>query len=122
MNAPLKLPPLGGRWGASEGFSVVESWRSSGMSQAEFCRVNRLGLQRLRYWVERLDSVQRKATPPDFVVLPLPGASDASDQVTASRPDLIEIWVKDRVAVKVPVGAGRDVIADVLSAALAVEA
>jgi hypothetical protein len=49
-----KIPPTEEALDEVGGRALVEAWRSSGLSGAAFCRRNKLRVQRLHYWRERL--------------------------------------------------------------------
>jgi len=55
--------------------SLVESWRSSGMSQADFARENNLSIHTLRYWLYKRGGSSKN--PDGFVRLSLPTISHA---------------------------------------------
>lgn len=81
----------------SEGAALVQEWRRSGLSMAEFGRSRGVAAHRLRYWERRL--APGPAEMP-FVVMSAEGSS-----AEPSGEDAIEIVVGE-FFVRVPAGVG----------------
>lgn len=61
------LPPKRRRWRQEDARVVVEAWRSSGDSLAEFCRRHKLKAQRVTRWARRLDGGSIQFHPVELV-------------------------------------------------------
>jgi hypothetical protein len=83
----------------SEGAALVQEWRRSGLSIAEFGRSRGVGAHRLRYWERRLAPGPAE-TP--FVVMSAEGLGSSAEP---SGDDAIEIVVGE-FFVRVPAGVG----------------
>lgn len=47
----------------------IAQWSASGLSQAEYCRSNKIGLKSFHYWKRKSNL---KSSPPALIELPLP--------------------------------------------------
>jgi len=56
MNDAVYPQPLDGYWQQQ-----VEAWKLTGLSQAEFCKVNELLYHRFVYWRGKFDGISRKS-------------------------------------------------------------
>lgn len=87
----------------SEGSALVNEWRDSGLSMAEFGTVRGVGAHRVRYWQRRLEDVERLTSAAPFVVL---STDELGCDVAPAEPDgAIEIRIDDRIHLRVPLTA-----------------
>jgi len=53
--------PTKRRWNAASAPELIASWKKSGLSQAAFCRRERISLSTLSYWIRKIGKSSRKA-------------------------------------------------------------
>jgi len=104
-----------------EGLALAHEWQSSGQTPAHFCRTHGVAAHRLRYWRRQVAETQR-TTPAakDFFTFEVPKGAEsaANERARAHAEAAVEIQVSEAVLVRVPLGAGRAVFAQTLSAVL----
>jgi len=76
--------------------TLVEQWRSSGMSQAEFARENNLPVHTLRYWLYKRDRSPK--SPNGFVHLKV---SSVSHDIKLRYPNGVELYLPPGTPVSV---------------------
>ena len=90
------------------GAALVQQWRSSGQTPAQFCRAQGVGAHRLHYWRRKLDGV-RTSEPSltgEFLALSTPARVQVEEPAQDRSQVVIEILATDRIAVQVRVAAG----------------
>jgi hypothetical protein len=80
--------------------TLVEQWQQSGMSQAEFARVQYLTLVKFRYWIKRFR--QQDDTRHGFVQL----SGFAGRDISIRYPNVVELALPSHT----PVGVIRSLI------------
>jgi len=83
--------------------TLVEQWRSSGMSQAEFARENNLTVHTLRYWLYKGDRPPKN--PNSFLRLSVPSVSQ---DIKLRYPNGVEL----HLPIGTPVSVLRSLIQD----------
>jgi hypothetical protein len=81
MSDDQQLPSTTDSLDEAGGRSLVEAWRSSGLSGAAFCRQHNLRAQRLHYWRERLGYPIKVVGDARRPVAPRPPTTDGFVQV-----------------------------------------
>ncbi len=79
----------------------VSGWRATGLSQVEYCRVNKISLKSFQYWRRKSKGSD---TPPVLVELPLP--KTLSVPLSPSCPQLC--LVVDRYRIEIGKGFDSD--------------
>jgi hypothetical protein len=102
MSDDDQLPSLRKPLDEAAGRSLVEAWRSSGLSGAAFCRQHHLRAQRLNYWRERLGYPVRVITERKHPASPSAPATEGFVQVvvgttTPTPTSHVDIVVGDAV-------------------------
>ena len=90
------------------GVSLVQEWRSSGQTPAQFCRKHGIGTHRLHYWKRKLDA-ERTPEPSvtgEFLALSAPAVARSDELERGDCEFVVEIRAMERVSVRVPVAAG----------------
>jgi len=102
-----------------EGLALAGEWQRSGQTPAHFCRTRGVAAHRLRYWRRQAAEIQR-TTPAaqDFFTFEAPKVAESAATERAHVEAAVEIRVSEAVLVRVPLGAGRAVLAQTLSAVL----
>jgi hypothetical protein len=115
------FPPTTGHLDEASGRMLVETWRSSGLSGAAFCRQHSIRAQRLHYWRERLGYPMRVVgSPRPSVAGPSVPPTEGFVQVvvappSAPPPAYVEVVVGEAV-VRVRSGFDACLLRDVLRA------
>ena len=89
----------------SDGLALVEQWRRSGQSVAQFCRERDVPAHRLHYWKRRAEPVAGSggaATASEFLAVDIEEAARAKPSAEAT----IEIAV-GAIRVQLPLGCDR---------------
>jgi len=81
-------------WQAEEARSMVEQWRSSGLSAAAFARQQGVSTNRLWYWVKRLPS----RSPVGFVAVAMSAAQVSSGAVIEVEVGDVKVRVREELA------------------------
>jgi transposase-like protein len=100
----------------AQGLALVEQWRSSGQSVAQFCRERGVAAHRLYYWKRQVEPEARRearASAGEFVALEIRGASEAASPSKRSSEAAIEIVV-GAIRVRIPAGCSRDSFVQIL--------
>lgn len=67
-------------------FSLIEIWKSSGMTQKEFCREKELAYHRFHYWFKKYND-QSRATTDGSPFLPISMKSAVNSHLEILYPD-----------------------------------
>lgn len=89
----------------ADGLALVEQWRASGQSVAQFCRERAVPVHRLHYWKRQAEPVARSEDAPtasEFLAVDMEEAARAKP----SREGTIEIAVGG-IRVQLPLGCDR---------------
>ena len=75
----------------------IESWKKSGLSQAEYCRQHNLSHHQLRYWHQK----QEQAGQPGIIFAPVPIVKAAKSYDPLKWKSSLRVAVGDRFKVEV---------------------
>ena len=102
------------------GMALVEEWRSSGQTPAQFCRVRGIGTHGLQYWRRKLEpEVTPKASVAgEFFALSVPARAQ-EPELQRGAELVIEIGARDPILVHVPLAAGSAAFVQALRGVLA---
>lgn len=96
----MTSPKKSNLWSEKQGTELVQRWRASGLSQAEFGRTQGIEPHRISYWRRRLE---RKTEAPAFVLL----SGEPSREATAdSSGGVLEVWLGETIRLKIPFEQG----------------
>jgi len=94
--AKTKLPSQKRRWGEKEGRVVIDAWRVSGLTLAEFARQHGLHEVRVQRWRKRVERSEAKRASAGLVpaVVRMPGLVSGAAPVVLRLPDgvAVELW------------------------------
>jgi hypothetical protein len=96
----------------------IETWRASGVSRTEYCKINGLSRKALGWWIWRLDQEQREPPAPEaprFLPVELSEAVLAGPEAADPVDQRIEITLPGGVAVRVGRGFDAEVLHRVLT-------
>jgi transposase-like protein len=110
------------RGSAAAGLALVQQWRSSGQTPAQFCRSHGIGAHRLHYWKRKSD-VERAPEPSvagKLFALSAPVRADAGEPERGEAEVRLEIQRLDGIVVRLAVAAESADFAHTLRAVLQV--
>jgi transposase len=96
----------------------IETWRASGVSRTEYCKINGLSRKALGWWIWRLDQEQREPPAPEaprFLPVELSEAVLAGPEAADPVDQRIEITLPGGVAVRVGRGFDAEALHRVLT-------
>jgi len=96
----------------------IETWRASGVSRTEYCKINGLSRKTLGWWIWRLDQEQREPPAPEaprFLPVELSEAVLAGPEAADPVDQRIEITLPGGVAVRVGRGFDAEALHRVLT-------
>ena len=96
----------------------IETWRASGVSRTEYCKINGLSRKALGWWIWRLDQEQREPPAPEaprFLPVELSEAVLAGPEAADPVDQRIEITLPGGVAVRVGHGFDAEALHRVLT-------
>ena len=99
-------------WREADARVVVDAWRSSGESLAEFAKRRGLSSRRLRWWVRRMETGSA-STSGDVLFFPLRLTGGAE---LAGRAEVWTLELGGGVSLKVPCSGGAELLATTLTA------
>lgn len=83
----------------------IESWRSSGLTQVQYCREHQLKIPTFQYWKSKFE--RRNLSRP---LLPVAIQSNSPPMASSSVSSGIAITVNDQLRIELDVGFNRDTL------------
>ena len=83
-------------WSDKQGAELIQRWRASGLSQAQFGRAEGIEAHRISYWRRRLE---RNPEAPAFVLL---SGEPQGEAVAKGRGQVLEVWLGEQLRLKIP--------------------
>lgn len=86
----------------------VENWKSSNLSQTQYCKNQQLKLPTFQYWKSKLDRLSLSQP-----LIPVTVSSTISSETT-SFPSGVSVAVNDRFSIQLEIGFNQDTLLGVL--------
>lgn len=80
----------------------IEEWESSGLTQAEFCRREKLSLPSLSWWKWKLTRQVRLNVQPKFLPVRLVDVAEQSPTPSRGQSSAFEVALKQGYIVRIP--------------------